>query len=269
VLVYAWSPLVVVELAGSGHADGFLLPFLVLAMLWTGRRPWLAGLALGAAAALKLLPGLLLAAFLRRPGWPKLALASLALPLLTLLPYSANGPLQVFAFLPVYFRTEEFNAGLYRWAAVTALDTFGPAALDPLRLLFALALLGLLAGLALRRPSGPPESTALALLGVYLLLAPSFHAWYAVWLVPLLAPLLRPGRLGLAFDQATGWLLVTGLLCLAYVWWVAEKPEYWALVLQHGLAWLFLLSPPLRAAWQRRNARAAPAILPLAPEPRS
>ena len=41
ILVYAWSPLVVVELAGSGHLDALMLPFLLgalLALTW-GRGP--------------------------------------------------------------------------------------------------------------------------------------------------------------------------------------------------------------------------------------
>src|SRR5512144_3049410 len=58
-LVMAWSPLALVEIAGSGHNEAFALPWLVLALLALERdRPLLSALAGGAGFMAKYLPGL-------------------------------------------------------------------------------------------------------------------------------------------------------------------------------------------------------------------
>jgi alpha-1,6-mannosyltransferase len=245
-LIYAWSPLVVVEFAHGGHSDALLLPFLLAGLLLLERRPGLAGLLLGAAAAIKLLPALLIGAFVRRAGWWRLALGAGLVVGLAFLPYLGVGG-QVLDFLPKYFQ-EEFNSGLYRLTAVTLRDWLGPAGPLLVRQVSGLSLLGLLLFLALRRSDQAPERTALTIFGLFLLLTPNLHPWYVTWLVPLCAPLLRPGRLGLRFEPVSGWLLLSGLVALGYIWFVQEKPEYWALAVEHGSIWLCLLAPWLGRA---------------------
>ena len=71
VLLYAWHPLVVVELGISGHLDGLMIPFVLLAFLCTMQgRAWMVGSALALASLVKLYPALLLPALHRKGAWP-------------------------------------------------------------------------------------------------------------------------------------------------------------------------------------------------------
>src|ERR671923_2202422 len=70
VLLYAWHPLVIVELGISGHLDGLMLPFVLLAFLcMMQNRPWLVGGALGMATLIKLYPAILLPVLYPKGGW--------------------------------------------------------------------------------------------------------------------------------------------------------------------------------------------------------
>lgn len=73
-LLYAWCPLLVWEIAGSGHLDSVAMAFITLALLFRLRR-WsiLAGLFLGLAVMTKLYPIVLLPAFLIYRGPPSAA----------------------------------------------------------------------------------------------------------------------------------------------------------------------------------------------------
>src|SRR5260370_28125668 len=68
ILLYAWAPLPVWEIAGSGHVDAAMVTFatLALAAAISGRRLWSA-VALAAATLVKFYP-LVLAAALLRPA---------------------------------------------------------------------------------------------------------------------------------------------------------------------------------------------------------
>jgi alpha-1,6-mannosyltransferase len=90
VLLYAWSPLVIWEIASSGHVDALMTAFIALALLFRLRnQPTLTGLALGAAVLTKFYPLLLFPALWRKRGW-KMPLAMLAV-CLTYLPYLGVG----------------------------------------------------------------------------------------------------------------------------------------------------------------------------------
>jgi alpha-1,6-mannosyltransferase len=76
VILYAWHPLTVFEVAGSGHVDALALPCILLAILALQRRQHvMPGVALGAATLVKIFPVLLLPALFGRrrhhpPGIP-------------------------------------------------------------------------------------------------------------------------------------------------------------------------------------------------------
>jgi alpha-1,6-mannosyltransferase len=70
ILLYAWHPLVIVELGISGHLDGLMLAFVLLAFLcMMQNRPWLVGGALGMATLIKLYPAILLPVLYRKRRW--------------------------------------------------------------------------------------------------------------------------------------------------------------------------------------------------------
>ena len=70
VLIYAWHPLLLWEVASSGHVDGAALPLIALALLFYVRhKPAATGIALAAATLVKLYPIALFPALYRRSDW--------------------------------------------------------------------------------------------------------------------------------------------------------------------------------------------------------
>jgi len=190
ILLYAWHPLPVWEIAGSGHIDAAVVAFVALAIAaaFGGRRAW-SGAALAAAALVKFFP-LVLAPALWRPRrsnlgdwrWPA---GFAAVVVAAYLPYLGVGS-RVLGFLPTYFAEEKLASGSGFWA----LDLLGRAVPVPVAAYLAVAatvMAGLAIG-ALRRPadpvSGMPWATALGTAAV--LFASPHYAWYFVWLVALL-----------------------------------------------------------------------------------
>ena len=190
ILLYAWHPLPVWEIAGSGHIDAAVVAFVALAIAaaFGGRRAW-SGAALAAAALVKFFP-LVLAPALWRPRrsnlgdwrWPA---GFAAVILSAYLPFLGVGR-RVLGFLPTYFAEEKLASGSGFWA----LDLLGRAVPVPVAAYLAVAatvMAGLAIG-ALRRPadpvSGMPWATALGTAAV--LFASPHYAWYFVWLVALL-----------------------------------------------------------------------------------
>jgi hypothetical protein len=190
ILLYAWHPLPVWEIAGSGHIDAAVVAFVALALAAavTGRRAW-SGAALAAATLVKFFP-LALAPALWRPtksnlgDWRWLS-AFIAFAIAAYLPYTAAG-WRVLGFLPGYVTEENLTSGSGFWLV----EVVGHVAPLPVAVYLAIAVtvMTVLAVAALRRPSSPGASLAWATsLGTAAILFASPHyAWYFVWLlVPL------------------------------------------------------------------------------------
>lgn len=190
ILFYAWHPLPVWEIAGSGHVDAAVVAFmgLALAAAVTGRRAW-SGAALAAATLVKFFP-LALVPALWRPGRSNLGdwrwmSAFIAVLIAAYLPYLGVGS-RVLGFLPAYMTEENLASGTGFWV----LDVVNRAVLVPVTVYLAVAaavMAGLAAG-ALRRPADPLASLswAMALGTAAMLFASPHYAWYFVWLVALL-----------------------------------------------------------------------------------
>ncbi len=124
VLLYAWSPLLIWEIGGSGHLDSIAIAFLTLALLCRMRlKPVLTGLFLGLAVATKLYPLVLFPALYwwgdeRRPDW-KMPATMVAVVALGYACYSSVGML-VFSFFGGYAKEEGMDTGaryfLLEWA---------------------------------------------------------------------------------------------------------------------------------------------------------
>lgn len=242
VLIYLWSPLLAFETAHAAHVDGLILPLLVGA--WWARvkeRDTLVGVLLGLAAALKFYPALLLPA-LWRPHHPqgrwRLPLAFSLTLSASYLPYLLIYGGGVIGFLPEYFR-ERFNVGPLVGLIEALLSGLH---LDPRQgsvwlLLAVLAVIGLV---MVFRPAKDGETAVrrcLWLIGAYILLTHNLFSWYLLWLLPLLALFLQPGRLfGFRIDAWTGWWLFSGLIALSYTFFITWKPipaaqwvQFWSL----------------------------------------
>lgn len=239
--VYAWNPLVLVEVWGSAHLDALAILGVVLAAraAVAGRRA-LAGALLGAGALVKLYPAALLPLILARlTGRARVAATLLAFVGVVALGYApvlARGG-DALGSLPRYLAEERFNPGLVD--SLAHVPGLSVAALG----LWVLAV-------AWWRRGRPLPEAAVWLVGGFVLLSPSIFPWYVLWLVPFLA--LAP---------SAWWIAFTGTVALAYAFYVTEP---WAMP-----AWARLLEfAPLAAggAWavgrrihDRRPAELTPA----------
>ncbi len=219
-LVLAWSPLALVEIAGSGHNEAFGMMWLVAALLALDLdRPLLSALAASAGFMVKLLPGLVAVAWARRYR-PWHVLTALGLAALLVSPYLDAGRTLFFS-LSRFARFWRFNETLFAPLA-ELLGSHEAAVRAGVLITLALALL-----LAWRRTE--PVAAALAVVAATLLLSPNVLPWYALWFVPLLvvrdepAALLFTGTVSLAYsvypDYLSGerWELGWGMRALEYV----------------------------------------------------
>ncbi len=203
VVLYAWSPFVVYEVANNGHLEAAMLPLLVGAVwaLRRGRHRLVGGL-WGLATAMKLYPALAGAALSR--SWRTLVPACLVFAGLYAV-YAWPVGWKVLGFLPEYVGVaEDHNIGLRRvleWG-------LSPVLAEPRPVAFGLCVLLLIAGTTwVWRRGGPPERILMEVAGVYLLTLPTaLHPWYALWLVPWLC-----------FHPRASWLWLIAALPLSYL----------------------------------------------------
>ena len=186
-LIYAWSPLVVWEVAGSGHLDAAMAALFMLAVLARLRdRQAIAGVALGFAVLVKFFPLVALPALWRRWDW-KLPAALAAVIAGSYAIYIGAGA-KVFGFLSGYSREEGLSDGGGFWFAHSFTLLTG-LAIPPAIYVAAVALvLGSLALVvsASREPVKLISGAFLLAATGMIALSPN-HPWYFVWLTPLLA----------------------------------------------------------------------------------
>ena len=252
VLLYAWSPLVIFELAGSGHLEVLMLPFVLLALLLRmNGKPTLSGMTLGIATLIKLYPVVLLPALYKR-GDKRLPLTFGATILLGYLPYVYGAGDKVLGFLPDYFgRWEDFNVGL-RYFLTLALTSLVPSP-RLVAMLCLIALLGTVAVYLARKGEGKDFLwSAYLMVSAYLLLLPtSFHPWYLIWVLPFLC-----------IYPSWGWLYLSGAISLSYLKYVQEPP-----ILPLGIRLVEFLPLygllGLQAIWTRFSEARADKVMPL------
>ena len=197
--LWGWSPIVTLEAGSAAHIDVLATLLIVAAVLAAARRkPVIAGLLLGAAASVKLLPLLLLPAFTsRRLRTPLVAVGTF---IASYLPHLLVAGSLVVGFLPGYLTQEGFSDGSSR-SAILAL-VLPPEA----RQLAAGVLAVSLALLAIKRHGREPIAvTCCWLYGAALLITTPTYPWYGL---PLIALAVLAGR----FE----WLVVPVAAYLAY-----------------------------------------------------
>jgi alpha-1,6-mannosyltransferase len=216
IVIYAWSPLPLMEFWGTGHNDSIAIFFLVLALLGIQNRSRHAVVqgpfvALAFATASKFWPAILFPIF---TGWPpkRLLWSLIALPVLALttLPYltptlRSSGIEENFRFMSGFlggWRNNDSLFGVLLWAAGNDLYLAKKFA-------FAIVSITVAVVIALR---WPPERSALAVIAVLLMVSANCHPWYLTWMLPLLVlypvpPLLLWLALApLAHTAVIGWL---------------------------------------------------------------
>ncbi len=201
-ILWGWSPIVALEAGSAAHIDVLAAALIVAAVITAARRsPVITGLLLGAAAAVKLLPLLLLPAFtsVRRNG-VKTPLIAVGTFVASYVPHVLAVGTLVLGFLPGYLGQEGFSDGSSR-SAILAL-VLPPAARQVVAGVVAVAL----ALLAIRLHGRQPIAvTCCWLYGGALLLTTPTYPWYGV---PLIALAVLAGR--------AEWLAVPLASYLAY-----------------------------------------------------
>jgi hypothetical protein len=187
ILLYAWHPLVIVELGISGHLDGLMLPFVLLAFLcMMHNRSWLVGASLAIATLLKLYPAILLPALYRKGGWP-MPLAFFGLVGMGYLLYLNAGP-QIIGYLPYYITPYEFYNLSLRPILMWLVGLLTENPFLYVKCLSA-AILVLVMVHCLRQSHKTDQQAVqwgVGLIALYLMLvSPSVYQWYLVWLLAL------------------------------------------------------------------------------------
>lgn len=224
VLLYAWCPLLVWEIAGSGHLDAAAMSFISLALVARLRRkPVATGVFLGFAVMIKFYPLVLFPALwwydsptdrTNGSAW-KIPAALAAVIAFGYMCYASVG-LRVFGFLGGYAQEEGLESGaryflLDLGRRIPGLHGLPIAAFY----VFCATVFG---GLMLWtwktacQPDSPRDAflaPAFALAAVLMLLFSPHYAWYIVWLVPFFA--LEPNLPSLCYLMGFFYLYTTAL----------------------------------------------------------
>ncbi len=251
VAVYAFNPLVIMELTGNLHFEAVMLFFLALAvyLLAINRWPYSAS-SYGLSAGAKLVPLIFLPLLVRRLGWRRslayFAITGLVLILIFIPFMNLQLAANLASSLGLYFQKFEFNASVYylaRWLGylLTGYNTI--AILGVALPLFSLALIILIAARE-KKPAWETFFTGMLLCGTaYYLLATTVHPWYIATLV-----------LASAFSRYRYALIWSMLIVLSYSAYgsVPYTENLWLVVLEYVvvLGWMgyeFLVQPRLKA----------------------
>ena len=195
--IYAWNPLVLVEIWGSAHLDALVVATVALAALASARgRDGIAAAFLALGTLVKLYPAVL---FLLLPGRRRASVA-LSFAGVLVLGTLATGGFGRWPVVPIgrYVAEEYFNPGLVR-SVVN----------DPSLALAATAVWVALA--AWRARPGRLAERAVPLVAGFVVLAPNVFPWYAVWLV-----------LFLAVSPSVPWIAFTGAVVFSYSFFLSE-----------------------------------------------
>jgi alpha-1,6-mannosyltransferase len=259
---YAWNPLAVYVSAGAAHFDSLMVLALLGAILWLERfrstiasrntSAWhfsgtagASALLLGVAAAIKIVPAVLLPVWAFALGWRRT--------LVTLPLFAAAVLLPAFYFgfprVPVFSGLHGFALGFRvndaAWWVFDVLRRTNPAAQvtgrEAVSALFACAALAVWFRQDWRRG-------VLWVLSAAVILSPVLHAWYLVWLLPLAA---------WRGPAARSWFVLSISIFGYFLLWSVNDVPYtpWAEPL-----WLrlFIYLPPIVAlAWRQGRSSGA------------
>ena len=195
-LLYLWAPLLVVEVAWSAHLEPLGLLMMALAIRCAHRSEGVAaGAALAVATLTKFAPVAALPALVRHHGWRPLLVFGLAVGVLYLPFASAGGAL--FIGLRTYGEHWWFMKGAFALLEGLAGD---PELARQLAGLVVVAVIGWCT-----RRAFTLERSLLWTLGAGMIVTPTLHPWYVLWMLPMAA--LRASR---------AWLLLGGLAFIGY-----------------------------------------------------
>ena len=232
VLVYAWSPLAIIEFWATGHNDSVAMLLLALALLGAKRERWTwAFAALSLAVAAKIWPILLFPAFI---GWQRNRPQRwyqwwVALPIIGVcaLPYWTNVSenMQFASGFLGGWRNNDSLYGIILWLTKNVYRAKYAA--------FAIVAITVFI-LTLRQI--PLERACLAAITVLLMVSANCHPWYLTWLLPLLvlfpvpALLLWTALAPLAYSAVISWVTLGDWQGSTPIRWFEYVPVYSMLI---------------------------------------
>jgi alpha-1,6-mannosyltransferase len=238
IVFYAWNPLIIVEVAGSGHHDVCVTAFLLGSALLCLTSQYVKSILLYASSILcKIYPILGLPFFIKRIPtrhflWLPLVLSA------AYLPYAWAGT-DLFQALLYYRDKWRFNGFLFQQLSKQVSDEKVAE-----RVLLLVVVLVLLWSVVRMQDL---LDQLYWMTGAVLLCAPTLFPWYLVWLVPYLC-----------FFPNPAWLLLTALIALSYYvlidWWTLGiwKQDAAFLKLQYYPFYTLLIFDFL---WKRTRSR--------------
>ena len=236
-VLYAWSPLVVKEVAGSGHLES-LTALLLLAGVFCAalQAPRRAVLAVTAAMLTKLAPIVALPLIVKRAGF-RYALPAVALTVVLCLPVATTLP-RWWATVRIFAERWQFNAG--PWALLRAgAGSLWPSAATALASGLCAVLILVIVVVTYRRLAASGHAVDLyaavfVVLAAVVLLSPSVMPWYLIWALPFAVLLSALARRRLVRRLAPLWAVLCCLSMLSYYFY-AEQVEYaWWRWLEYG-----------------------------------
>ena len=224
IIIYAWNPLVIFEIAYSGHLEGLTVFLMATSLyLYAIQKKIPAIIMLALATAVKLYPALLLAAFLNRGDRIKGIITFSATIMLLYLPFMGAGA-KISGFLPLYLQNpyESFNLGLKHllMRLIPGLDYY----LLSLMFIIALVIAGLVV-LLKDKESLAVIRYAYILVGSLMILMPaSLHPWYVILIIPFLVIYPNPA-----------WLIFTSTVTLSYLKYTSPQGimPTWILLIEY------------------------------------
>jgi hypothetical protein len=202
--VYAWSPLVILEFAHSGHMDALAIFFLVLTLFLVERGRTVTGLVSMALSFLaKYFSAVLIPFFWMRKRYLVGIALFVVLVVLGYLPF-VDASAGLVSSLGVYGRHWEFNSFGY----AVAVRMFKMPELVRL----GLAALAILFAFYQGHRQRDIVRYAYLVTGCALLVTPTMYPWYLCWVVPFLC-----------FYVDRSWLYLTGAVVLSYTVWPAFR----------------------------------------------
>lgn len=251
-VLYAWNPLVLMEVAGQPHSEALLACFLI-GTVWAlqQRRPVIALVFITTAMWTKLYPLLLIPFVLNRTGWRYVWVPVTAGLLLWLPFYHPDFITHVQSSVRLYTEQFEFGAGLYYGLKSWGILLMGheeSKALGPFLQRIFIVAIGFVWLLDTRKRMEFPALIAL-FLALFFLTATTVHPWYlvgAMTMVPLLAdPTFQDAHLqpeiSLKQMPIPGWhwiwlgMMMTG----NYLFYLNNRQDFW--ILSGWVGWLLLL----------------------------
>lgn len=208
ILIYAWSPLVLISFAARGHCDSLQIFFATLAIyLYYCRKNRLSVAVMGMAIVSKFISVIIVPFFILRNRYKYISIPALVI-IAFYLPYISAGT-GLFSTLLHFGADYHFNdSGHFIIKCLTS----GSATLTKIVtvLVFGGTLLYLYKKFYTNRDSDASKDDdtlrySFIAIGTFLILAPTVHPWYLTWIVPFLC-----------FYHSKAWLILTGTVVFYY-----------------------------------------------------